>query len=297
MQRTTSHEKVTSDKYNSIILIIEMMFAMYFSALKFVVVFIVSIVCAAEKDMTTATLLPPTVPIEAEIPAPHKLYVCGYVDARFDYNSTELPRSYVLRAFGALVTQALVSNNLRDTIGSEETSYGRRNVYDSRIHMQHFDDCYKNKLSAELANELAKYRANQVKEDTGLIRLFFNDQVLKHENRDELFKDIGDTKLSDAADDSLKRERVFGERMTALWFVFKKELEARLRASSSSSSRSTSDENIRMEAFVAAKKLYTDQRLAKKVKKDEQARRQADKKQKKEEVDAASRANKKQRKS
>lgn len=172
------------------------------------------------------------------IPAPNRLYVCAYMDVHFDYTSTKVPRQQVLRAFDTLVSQVLGEKGLLETVRSEKTAFGYRNVYDKRIHAECFDDCLQNRFAERLELELVKHRREKAKEQSVILRHFFDHRV-EQENYEELFKDISDTKLSDAGDNMKERERVLNSRKNALWFVFKKEYELS-KATSSSSWRRTS---------------------------------------------------------
>jgi hypothetical protein len=84
--------------------------------------------------------------LTTSIPEPNRLYVCACVDRHFLYESTELPRITILRLFEGLVTKLLSEKGFRETIGKEETSNGslkHRNVYDDRIHLEAFQECFR----------------------------------------------------------------------------------------------------------------------------------------------------------
>lgn len=220
------------------------------------------------------------------IPAPYRLFVCGYVDERFDYKSTELPRERILRVFGGLVTQALGECGMRDTIGTESTSYGQRNVYDIRVHLECFDKCYKEKLPARIVEELVKFRVQETRNVNLGNRDFFN-QAVDQENRDELFKDITDTKLADAGSDPIERERVFYDRSNSMWFIFKKELDIATKAGGED------DVTVnRTNVFESCKKIYTQRRMDNKTKQDEKIEKKRKQTEKK---SAAKSSSKKQR--
>jgi hypothetical protein len=203
------------------------------------------------------------------IPAPNRIYVCGYIDTHFDYSSTELPRLRVLCLFGGLVSRLLGEKGLRETIGSEETSgpWKKRNVYDDRVHLESFHECLAT-LSAHCATELEK-----LGEETCFHRSHRNlyDSALGEVDKDELFKDMTDTKLADAGDDRDERERVFIEREKGLWYIFKTELEVKERASGGTAAT----EDLAGEAFEKAVALYTQRRLDKKNKETEKKKQKA----------------------
>jgi hypothetical protein len=208
------------------------------------------------------------------IPAPNRIYVCGYMDKHFAYESTTLPRLDVLRLFGGLVSKLLGEKGLRETIGKEETTtasfasgqWKQRNVYDDRIHLEAFGECFKT-LPLHLPGELAKFRREEEYRFKRSVRDLYN-EALTDVNKDELFKDVGDTKLKDAGEDREKRERIFIDREQGLWFIFKKEYEVL--------QRSSSDGGFAEAAFKSAAALYTKRRMDKKNKEDEKKKRKAE---------------------
>ncbi len=203
------------------------------------------------------------------IPSPNRIYVCGYMDKHFAYESTALPRLEVLRLFGGLVSKLLGDKGLRETIGKEETTtasgqWKQRNVYDDRIHLEAFGECFKT-LPLHLPGELAKFRREEEYRFKRSVRDLYN-EMLTGVNKDELFKDVGDTKLRDAGEDREKRERVFIDREQSLWFTFRKEYEVLQRSSSDGGSAAAA-------AFKSAVALYTKRRMEKKNKEDEKKKR------------------------
>ena len=209
------------------------------------------------------------------IPAPHRLYIGAYVDKHFDYSTTKLPRDEVLKAFGSLVTQAINEKGMRATLGHD----GQRNIYDDRIHLDFFDDCLANKFENKLAEELVRFEAAAARERNAHARIFF-EKAVDREDEAELFKDMTDSKLSDAGDDPVERARVLHDRRRSFCFVFKRELSVRDKASCGYTLE---------EVYQQAKKTYIQQRLDKKEKEEQKKRRR-------EEKNAAAAAKKKARK-
>jgi hypothetical protein len=143
------------------------------------------------------------------IPPTNRLYICGYLDERVDYDQFSIDRLAVLKIFGSLVCEKLGAEGIRDTVATEPTDYGHRNVYDNRKHLSAFEHCL------PLLPTAIELRFSNV-----TMQEFFN-AAMNKEDKMQLLRDIGQPDLANATTDK-ERATVIVNRSQSLFFVFRK---------------------------------------------------------------------------
>ncbi|NDC39259.1 MAG: hypothetical protein EBZ48_14640 [Proteobacteria bacterium] len=180
------------------------------------------------------------------IPEQEREFICGYVDRRCEEESVTFaaPRQEVLMAFGSLVSEDLNRRGLRHTIAQEKMPNGQiRNVYDRRVHLDAFAASWP-KLKAMFDGVSSSDRPPISRKRPYEV---FNWQIdlLSPEQRDHLFRDLGDDRLARATSD-LEKAQVRVERRQNLFRLYSTKIKVLEELQKSSSSALVEEDFVRV---------------------------------------------------
>jgi hypothetical protein len=156
------------------------------------------------------------------IPEQEREFICGYVDRRCEEESVVFtaPRQEVLMAFGSLVSEDLNRRGLRHTIAQEKMPNGQiRNVYDRRVHLDAFAASWPKLKAMFVGNGVSSSDRLPISRKRPYEVFNWQIDLLSPEQRDHLFRDLGDDRLARATSD-LEKAQVRVERRQNLFRLY-----------------------------------------------------------------------------